>query len=363
MSVTNSVDELEIDWSKNVMAVLCGINEVPNKPGVFIKDRSVHPEFSQRDLALDYMTDLVKQMQFSVPVHIQNQNWVLQDVIIYGNLVVIVEGTEEKEKAIIVGAHYDVQNNLSGCWRGGTGNYLVTQGADDNTSGTVGCLTLLRRFTKKPPKYTTVVVCFDGEEPGEWNGLAVGSDYFVKNVKTLKPDLKYVSSVIADMIGATPTTNGGLIVATSKQIDDQVLQHRANENVKISTKITVLENNSRLSCLTLSDSVHFPKYGIPTVLLSYLGGYQSVPKFYHTERDTIDIINWKSYFEAIDLFEYLASEPLPTLSDVEVNLPKANEQLVSQLMEMGFSQEQSKFALIQSNNDVNQALALVLTDT
>jgi Zn-dependent M28 family amino/carboxypeptidase len=260
-----------------------------------------------------------------------------------------------------VGAHYDVQNSLSDCWRGITGEYVVTQGADDNTSGTVGCLTLLRRFTKKPPKFTTIVVCFDGEEPGEWNGLAVGSDHFVKNlVSFLKPEFKYVSSVIADMIGATPTTNGGLIVATSKQIDDRILQHRANEKVRITTKITVLENNSRLSCLNLSDSCHFPKYGIPTVLLSYLSGYHSVPKFYHTERDTMDIINWKTYFEAIDLLEYLSSEPLPSHTEVEPNLPKANEQLVSQLMEMGFSQEQVKFALIQSNNDVNQALGLLM---
>jgi Zn-dependent M28 family amino/carboxypeptidase len=309
------------------------------------------------------MIYLVKQMKFSVPVEIHNQEWFNEEsLILYGNLVVSVEGTEDKQKAIIIGAHYDVQNSLSSCWRGTTGRYLVTQGADDNTSGTVGCLTLLRRFTKKPPKFTTIVACFDGEEPGEWNGLAVGSDYFMKNISQLKivPDIKYVSSVIVDMIGATPTTNGGLIVATSKHIDDRILQQKANENVKIETKITVLEPSSRLSCLTLSDSLHFPKYGIPTVLLSYLGGYQSVPKFYHTERDSMDIINWKTYFQTIDLFEYLCSEPLPVHSEIKVNLPTADEQFVNQLVEMGFSKEQAKFALIQTNNDVAKAIALLM---
>jgi hypothetical protein len=340
------------------MSVLCGLKEIPDKPGVFIKDRSVHPEFSQRDLALDYMSNLIKGMKFPVTVHVDTQNWVENDVIIYGNLVVTVEGTEDKNRGIIVGAHYDVQNNLSNCWRGGEGGYLVTQGADDNTSGTVGCLTLLRRFTKKPPKFTTIVICFDGEEPGEWNGLAVGSAYYVKNL--LKDsNLTLVSSVIADMIGATPTTPGGLIVATSKQIDFQQLQAKTNENVKITSKITVLDSKSRLSCLSLSDSLHFPKYGIPTVLLSYLGGMQSLPNFYHTERDTMDIINWTTYIEAIDLLEYLSSEPLPSIENANAHLPIPNEQLVAQLMEMGFSQEQSKFALIQSNNDLNQALSLL----
>jgi len=352
-------DEEEVQFSKDVMSVLCGVKEVPNKPGVFIKDRSIHPEFSQRDLALEYMTNLVKEMKFSVPVRVENQNWVAEDVIILGNLVVIVEGTEEKQKAIIVGAHYDVQNNLSSCWRGSGGNYLVTQGADDNTSGTVGCLTLLRRFTKKPPKYTTVVICFDAEEPGEWNGLAVGSDYFVKNiVKNSNSEFKYVSSVIADMIGATPTTKSGLVIATSKAVDDGKLQNDTNENVKITTNITVLDPDSRLSCLKLSDSVHFPKCGIPTVLLSYLSGFGALPDFYHTERDTIDIINWQTFLEAIDLMEYLSSQPLPTRSN---NVgPTANSKYVTQLMEMGFSKEQVEFALIQTNNNVEQALNLLM---
>jgi len=80
------------------------------------------------------------------------QGWEESGNVIMGNLVVTVEGTEGINEAVIVGAHYDVQNNLSHCWRGATGPYLVTSGADDNTSGTVGCLALLRRFSKIPPK-------------------------------------------------------------------------------------------------------------------------------------------------------------------------------------------------------------------
>jgi hypothetical protein len=340
------------------MSVLCGTKEVPEKPGTFIKDRSVHPEFSQRDIALSYMTQLVEKMSFPVPVTVTNQNWVEEEVIILGNLIVTVQGTDITDKAIVVGAHYDVQNNLSNCWKGSGGKYLVTQGADDNTSGTVGCLALLRRFTKKPPKITTIVVCFDGEEPGEFNGLAIGSAHFVRNMKSLFSNLTIVSSVIADMIGASPTTPHGFVVATSNSVDDRSLQLQANEKLQIPTKVTILDNNSRLSCLNLSDSTHFARFDIPTVLLSYLGGYSSVPSFYHTERDTVDIINWKSFLEALDLFEFLASEPLPT------KLPgaslTADPLLLAQLLEMGFPKDQCEFALIQTENNFDLAINLLM---
>jgi len=351
--------EQELEFCKEVMSVLCGVKEVPDKPGVIIKDRSVHPEFSNRDIALEYMTSVVKKMQFSVPVKIDHQVWVEDDVLIYGNLVVIVEGNQEKEKAIIVGAHYDVQNNLSSCWRGRLGAYTVTQGADDNTSGTVGCLTLLRRLSTRPPKYTTVVVCFDGEEPGEYNGLAVGSEFFVKNYTKQNTGLTFMSSVIADMIGATPTnTKNGFVIATSKHIDDGKLQNEATAHVNIPTNITVLDPKSRLSCLKLSDSVNTERAGIPTVLLSYLSGFSALPDFYHTERDTMDIINWKSFQEAVDLMEYLASEPLPTRSGGDTG-PTPIAKLVQQIMEMGFSKEQAEFALIQTNNDLEGAISLL----
>jgi len=259
-----------------------------------------------------------------------------------------------------VGAHYDVQNNLSGCWRGGYGGYLVTQGADDNTSGTVGCLTVLRRFTKNPPKMTTVVVCFDAEEPGQFNGLAVGSKQFVNtfiNTKTEKA-LTFVSSVIADMIGATPTTDSGYVVATSKAVDYVTLQTQSNENLKLSRSVTILEPGSKSSCLNLSDSCNFPKYGIPTVLLSYLSGFNALPPFYHTENDTVNIINWKTYLEAIDVLYFLATKPLPR---IESNAPPvADPRKVAQLMDMGFTKEQSEFALIQKNNDLDSAINLLM---
>jgi Zn-dependent M28 family amino/carboxypeptidase len=52
------------------------------------------------------------------------------------------------------------------CWHGSTDKYYCTQGADDNTSGVVGCLALVKLFKDKALPFNLKVAFFDGEEPG-----------------------------------------------------------------------------------------------------------------------------------------------------------------------------------------------------
>jgi len=304
---------------------------------------------------LDYMTHVVSKMKFTVPVKVETQNWLESDTayIVMGNFVVTVEGTEEKDKAVIVGAHYDVQNSLSSCWRGALGDYIVTQGADDNTSGTVGCLALLRRFTKIPPKRTTIVVCFDGEEPGEYIGMATGSDFFVKSIQKDPGNITYTSAVIVDMIGGPPTSPDiGFVVSASKMVDDVILNIQIGQNTI--TRTTVASKNSRLNVLSYSDSVHFPKLGIPTVLLSNVAGFADVPPFYHTQDDTVDVINWETFIQAVDILDYLAR--LNQIPIKDLANPQADPTLIVTLTNMGFTKEQAEFALICSNNNIDAAL-------
>jgi len=93
------------------------------------------------------------------------------------------DGEKEDPKIVVIGAHYDVQNSLSRCWSGNRkGNYTVTQGADDNSSGVIGCVALLRRLRGFKSSVTIKVILFDGEEPGDVCGLAVGSAYYVSQL-------------------------------------------------------------------------------------------------------------------------------------------------------------------------------------
>jgi len=337
-----------------VMNVLCGEKELPYKPGVFIKDRSVHPEKTQRDLALDYLEYVVNNMKFEVPVKAERQGFLYKNNIIMSNFVVTVEGTEVKDKVVIIGAHYDVQNNLSHCWRGCSGSYTVTSGADDNTSGVVGCLALLRRMSISPPLRTVQIVCFDGEEPGQYCGMAVGSNHFVKQLGQSPLVSSVTSAVIVDMIGGPPTVpDVGFVISTSMQVDDDGLSNILNNSFNFPPMITVANKESSLNCLDLSDSLHFQRLNIPTVLLANVAGYASVPYFYHTEEDTVKIIDWDSFLYALDILHFMSKMDLPKQKTEEV---KVDEEKLKILVDMGFPSETARVALLVKKNNLDAAL-------
>jgi len=43
--------------------------------------------------------------------------------------------------------------------------------------------------------------------------------------------------------------------------------------------------------------------GIPTAFLSNVAGLSSLPYFYHTEMDTMEVIDWESFNRGIDIAE------------------------------------------------------------
>lgn len=92
------------------------------------------------------------------------------------NIVALIEGIQEPETYIIVGAHYD---HL------GTGKFgslythndtTIHNGADDNASGTAGLLELAHYFREHPTDRSIVFVAFSGEEMG-----LLGSQHFADN--------------------------------------------------------------------------------------------------------------------------------------------------------------------------------------
>eukprot|EP01124_Arcella_intermedia_P003537 TRINITY_DN1194_c0_g1_i1.p1 TRINITY_DN1194_c0_g1~~TRINITY_DN1194_c0_g1_i1.p1 ORF type:complete len:437 (+),score=59.37 TRINITY_DN1194_c0_g1_i1:29-1312(+) len=339
----------------DLIRVLCGQEPIPGTQ-TSIKDRSVHPD-SDRHLALDYLTSLIQAFPFAGPATVEQQRWKQEDGLPMANLIVTLEGSENKEQAVIFGAHYDVQNSLSPCWRGSKGAYMATQGADDNASGTVACVALLKKFTVQQPKQTTVVVLFDGEEPGEWNGLAEGSGRFVEEYVERR-GLKASGCFVVDMVGGEPTTHHGFVLSVSDLVDHEALQVEFKRQGRFNTKnkkcvVTVAPKSSRINLLKLSDSLHFPKKKIPTVLLCNVAGFSTVPHFYHTEHDQLHQIKWTSFMRAVDIIFFLQENTLPVF-------PKINPDHVLTLTQMGYSRKSVEAALEQSKNDLDQALQVLL---
>ena len=101
------------------------------------------------------------------------------------NLIGWIPGTRERDRYVLVTAHYD---HL------GVRNGQTHHGADDNASGVAAMLAIARWFAANRPAASLVFVAFDGEEEG-----LQGAKHFVAHPPI---DLKRVSAVVnMDMVG------------------------------------------------------------------------------------------------------------------------------------------------------------------
>jgi hypothetical protein len=222
---------------------------------LYIKDRSLCGSARQRELVVQYLQWVLLRELALPAVAVERQSWTkhFNDGVALRltNLVVSFPGLQldsaddappapERPGDIVVGAHHDVQNNMSHCWmpseatrssakdlRGHNDHhhhhhhhqqdhgdevkqgeeeeekddeYVVTAGADDNGSGVVGCLVLVRRLARQTrdasvdgwrPRHTIRVALFDGEEPGLRCSLTEGSAEFYRR-STIKGAQRFV---------------------------------------------------------------------------------------------------------------------------------------------------------------------------
>jgi len=110
------------------------------------------------------------------------------------------------------------------------------------------------------------------------------------------------------MLGG-PITNKkvGYVLCTDFIKDDKlsisISQHLPNEQILIGSSNN--KKTSKYNCSKLSDSRNFLIYSIPTILFTNIGGLDHLPSFYHTERDTLEIIDWVDFVKGIDIAETL----------------------------------------------------------
>lgn len=138
------------------------------------------------------------------------------------NVVAKIEGSNEPETYIIIGAHYD---HL------GTGKFgslykrdttSIHNGADDNASGTAGLLELAHYFSENPPQRSLLFIAFSGEEMG-----LLGSAHFAEN-PTIPLD-KTIAMINMDMIGRI-NNNQLLVFGTGSSPGWDTLIKKANSD-------------------------------------------------------------------------------------------------------------------------------------
>lgn len=118
----------------------------------------------------------------------------MADERISRNVAGMIRGTEQPDRYIVIGAHYDHLGMGGNGSLDSSGEPRIHNGADDNASGTAGLLELAQYYSEHPPKVSMVFIGFSAEEAG-----LLGSNYYVKHPTI---PLEQVAAMInMDMIG------------------------------------------------------------------------------------------------------------------------------------------------------------------
>lgn len=192
------------------------------------------------------------------------------------NVIGLIRGTEQPNKFIVVGAHYDHLGNY---------DEKVYNGADDNASGTAALFSIASYFKENLPKHSIIIAAWDGEEIG-----LLGSEYYVNHPIILQKDI--LCNINMDMIGRSEKTEL-YITGTphNKLLKDSVVTPLYSNKINILTGHD--GNDSKDDWTYSSDHGSFHKKGIPFL---YFGVEDHMD--YHKVSDVFESIQQEFYLEA-----------------------------------------------------------------
>ena len=201
------------------------------------------------------------------------------------NVIGMMEGTDKKDEAIIITAHYD---HL------GKRDTSIYYGADDDGSGTVSVLEIAEAFkiaadSGMRPRRTVIFMTVSGEEKGLW-----GSDFYSDN-PAFSLD-KTTSNINIDMIGRIEkgrkedSLNYIYVVGDNRISSDlrPISESLNNKYLKIQFDYKYNDPNDPERIFYRSDHYNFAKKGVPAIF--YFSGLHDD---YHRPSDTPDKIHYE----------------------------------------------------------------------
>lgn len=223
-------------------------------------------------VATSYRTLLTLELE-KVTEHLQSSN-----------VIGMLEGSDKKDEAVIITAHYD---HL------GKRDTSVYFGADDDGSGTVSVLEMAEAFSKaadagKRPRRNVIFMTVSGEEKGLW-----GSEYYSQHPAF--PLNKTSADINIDMIGRiekgrkADSLNYIYVVGDNRVSSDlrPISESMNNKHLKIQFDYRYNDPNDPERIFYRSDHYNFAKNGVPAIF--YFSGLHDD---YHRPTDTPDKIRY-----------------------------------------------------------------------
>jgi hypothetical protein len=203
------------------------------------------------------------------------------------NVVGMIEGKKQKEEMVVFSGHYDHIGI-----RAATEGDSISNGADDDASGTTAVIALADYYKKqKPANRTLIFVAFTAEEIGGY-----GSRHFSEQVN---PD-KVVAMFNIEMIGKPSKwgPNQAFITGYERSTFGEIL----NKNLAGTQFKFNPDPYPRQNLFYRSDNATLARLGVPAHTIST--DEIDIDKFYHTvndETETLDMKNITSTIRAIAL--------------------------------------------------------------
>jgi hypothetical protein len=221
------------------------------------------------------------------------------------NVVGMLEGKKQKEEMVVFSGHYDhigIRASVEGD--------SISNGADDDASGTTAVIALADYYKKqKPTNRTLIFVAFTAEEIGGF-----GSRYFSEQIN---PD-KVVAMFNIEMIGKPSKwgQNQAFITGYERSNFGEIL----NKNLAGTPFKFNPDPYPKQNLFYRSDNATLARLGVPAHTIST--DEIDIDKFYHTVNDEVETLDMKNITSTIRAIA-LSAQSIVKGKDAPTRIDKA----------------------------------------
>jgi Zn-dependent M28 family amino/carboxypeptidase len=218
----------------------------------------------------------------------------------YRNIIAERRGSEQPDRVLIVGAHYDTIDG--------------TPGADDNASGVAVLLELARLHAETRFRKTVRFVAFTLEEAPFFRSRLMGSRVYARSLKARGEQVEGMIGL--EMVGYFSQENGsqsfplfwlrwrfpttGNFITVIGNSDSEPLQRRVHDALRahMSLPVEMFTGPWWIPGVDLSDHSSFWKEDYPAVMLTDTAFYRN--PHYHEESDRAETLDYRAMGELVN---------------------------------------------------------------